>query len=387
MSSPFIVFSSSDFYVPYLSVCLTSLMAKISKNKKYEIRILENGIADSHKVRLSQSIDNDACNLEFVSLNRPCDKFQCHHHVSKETFFKIYIPELFKNEEKVLFCDGDIIFEDDPAKLFDIDMGNKPLAAGLCHHWNGLIHFHKPFYDYTVRDLGIENPNLYIQGGILLFNNRVIQRADVDSLSDLAQSRRFHNHDQDVLNMYFKNKVHILSSVWNYETIQAGFQRTSVPCMDIKHKSEWEEASKKPKIIHYSGREKPWFYPEEDKAHIWWEYARHTPFYEEIIARLIDFRLSTKLPHVVERDVQQIRDEFKVIHFPNINHHFAENERNTRLLYVIEHPMMLKFRKWRYAARRAFSSGEKRKKYQQKYDATKNLLEEAKELKKVLRRV
>ncbi|TKZ35798.1 hypothetical protein EZH24_03380 [Brachyspira catarrhinii] len=38
-----------------------------------------------------------------------------------------------------------------------------------------------------------------------------------------------------------------------------------------------------PKIIHYCDIYKPWKSPELELANIWWQYARKTSFYEDII--------------------------------------------------------------------------------------------------------
>ena len=117
-------------------------------------------------------------------------------------------------------------------------------------------------------------------------------------------------------------------------------------------------------------------------ADIWWQYARKTPFYEEILQKLIDFRISQRKPQANTAEIQQLRKEFAQVHFPNINNRFAANEYNTKLLFVIEHPMRFKLKKSWYAIKKAFAFGKRYQKYKQKYQSLKTLLKDAKKLKK-----
>ena len=77
-----------------------------------------------------------------------------------------------------------------------------------------------------------------------------------------------------------------------------------------------------------------------------------------------------------------LRKEFVQVHFPNINNRFAVNEYNTKLLFVIEHPMRFKLKKSWYAIKKAFAFGKRHQKYKQKYQSLKTLLKDAKKLKK-----
>ena len=51
-------------------------------------------------------------------------------------------------------------------------------------------------------------------------------------------------------------------------------------------KDKYMEARINPKIVHYAGPEKPWTCPWGDFAEIFWDYAKKTPYYEEILYRM-----------------------------------------------------------------------------------------------------
>ena len=153
----------------------------------------------------------------------------------------------------------------------------------------------------------------------------------------------------------------------------------------------------KAKIYHFCTGEKVWLYPNMEHSNIWWKYARISPFYEEIVQRMLIYStqkdslaiLNAKNDIIASQNhgVSLLRQEFAKIHFPNINNHFAANERYTKLLFVLDHLWRFKAKKAYYAVKKAFAFGEKHKKYQQKYDTVKALVKEAKSFKKQLLKV
>lgn len=45
----------------------------------------------------------------------------------------------------------------------------------------------------------------------------------------------------------------------------------------------YENARKEPYIIHYAGFLKPWMKPDEDFGYVFWDVARRTPYYEQLL--------------------------------------------------------------------------------------------------------
>ena len=82
----------------------------------------------------------------------------------------------------------------------------------------------------------------------------------------------------------------------------------------------------KTNIIHYPGLEKPWFYPEMQHADIWWEYARRTPFYEEILKRMAMSAIPMPPP---PGNTRQISDYAKYWKY-KILQNFGSKETRTR---------------------------------------------------------
>lgn len=365
-----ICFSVSEWYVPYFMVCFQSLLEYINSDDRYIITILEKELSEKSKQELKNMIVVKNLKLNFLNMTLYIKnkKFKFHDHVSEETFFKLFAPIIFKKYKKILFCDADILFQDDPAKLFMLNMRDKKLGAALCNLWNGIMQGDKNAKNYTIDKLHIKNLDNYFQAGIILFNNTKITQNDVDNLINLAQEDEYLCMDQDVLNRYFQNDVFIFDSRWNYETSQEGFRRISIPFMSPKHKQIWLKAGKNPAIIHYSGQEKPWYFSKEEYAETWWSYAVKTVKYSVLQNRLEQYSM-------INKEIQQLRSEFDKFHFPNINRQF-------KLSFVMNHLLHFRLKKFGYALKKAFAFGERYAKYNDKYRKTKQLIKDAKKLKK-----
>ena len=52
--------------------------------------------------------------------------------------------------------------------------------------------------------------------------------------------------------------------------------------------TEYKRAHANPKMIHYAGFMKPWYRPTEDYAQNFWMTLRKTPYYEEVLYRMMD---------------------------------------------------------------------------------------------------
>ena len=57
----------------------------------------------------------------------------------------------------------------------------------------------------------------------------------------------------------------------------------------------YEKARKNPYIIHYAGWKKPWDVPEVEYAEEFWNEAKKTPYYELLLYRMTNSRISQAL--------------------------------------------------------------------------------------------
>lgn len=355
-----VVLTSSDAYVPYTYVCMQSIIK--NTNKKINFYILSDNMSEVSKNYLSLLSNS----IKYINVDISSYPTPMQSRAHPIVYSKLFLPSLLPDLKKCLVLDSDIIVNCDISKLYNIDLKDNYVA------WVA-----DPIdinTDTSSHVNSINQQKQYINSGVLLLNLTQYKLANIEQ-KIFDNYNKYQNHivffDQDLLYITLSHKAIYLDYIYNY-----------LPTLQYQKPGINEYCDKNYKILHFGTDIKPWFYPSSKFANIWWSYARQTPFYEEILQRLVDFRISQLKPQANNPEIQQLRKEFVQVHFPNINNRFAANEYNNKLLFVIEHPMRFKLKKSWYAIKKAFAFGKRYQKYKQKYQSLKTLLKDAKKLKK-----
>ena len=290
-----IVLASSEFFLPYAAVTIQSIIENNSQEYNYDITLLNTGYPEQ-AIKLLKSMASEHKNISIRLLNiGPYVsrlKFNTVGHVSKETFYRLLVPELFQNYQKIIYLDSDLIVCEDIANLYNINMGNNLLAAvydaDFIGEYNGASPAMKIYCDEI---LGLENPYSYFQAGVLVFNILSIKNTfRKNELIEFASGKKLNFVDQDVLNCKCSGRVFFLDMRWNVVTDCGGYRiNMFIRRAPYKIYQEYMRSREEPKIIHYSGFEKPWTNKYSDMANIYWGYARKCTFYETIISRMLDY--------------------------------------------------------------------------------------------------
>ena len=290
-----IVLATSNDYIPYLSVCLQSIKDNMKSDNIYEIHILGRNINSQNKEIIRRNLSDEKFIIRFYNSEELLSKFSVPHkleHLSIDTYARFFIPEILNCYDKCLYLDSDIIVREDLTKLYDISLEGKTIGASICAVMSGWVNLDLKMKTYIVNELGFSDELKYFQAGVLILNlDKMRKNKDQEKLLELANSKKWIFADQDVLNVYYKDDVKYFDMKWNYEyehndMVKAQFREM----MPLKILQTYISVKMKPLIIHYQGLRKPWFYPEEEFANDWWAYARRSPFYETIIANMIDYK-------------------------------------------------------------------------------------------------
>jgi lipopolysaccharide biosynthesis glycosyltransferase len=170
-------------------------------------------------------------------------------HTTVSTIDRLLLPELLRGVSKVLYLDVDLAIEDDLRQLYDIDLTDYRLAAKLSSFetWRTGVRLvtraslHMPAEEaWNLRRLLHFDGSLAfpaVNAGVLLMN--------LDKMREEGLSQRFiplvencFFNDQDVLNVYGRNRILPIEPRWNF-----------VPTQDY---------CEAPGIIHWAGTTKPW---------------------------------------------------------------------------------------------------------------------------------
>lgn len=249
-----VVFAVDEMYVPYLAVALLSILRRLSGN--LDALIIVDGLEKRRQCELvGRFADYPNCSIRFVDIHDYVENSAMKQVEQVRTFtraasFRIAIPEMLVNYEKVLYLDTDIVCRHDLSQLFQIDLGDSWLGAVID---GGEV-------PMSQREFGSKNGfhdwDNYFNSGMLLMNARSFrEQALLERLLEIVLADDRYSPDQNALNFVCHGHVLFLDRRWN---VQAGYR-------DLLRKLAWH-----PYICHYTCQ-KPWHCPSCYLGNLWWE--------------------------------------------------------------------------------------------------------------------
>ena len=127
-----IFFAIDDSYTPFLAVALQSLIDNASKEYNYLIKILHTNVQEENQKQIKK-FESENVNIEYVDLSyyieKVKDKLYTRDYYTNTTYFRLFLPELYPQYDKVLYLDSDIIVVGDISELYNTEMGTNLVAA------------------------------------------------------------------------------------------------------------------------------------------------------------------------------------------------------------------------------------------------------------------
>lgn len=294
-----VVVAVNDNYAPYLSVLIKSIVMNTKKENRIEIVVLYMALSEKNKALLNAIIENTP-NIQisyqdvtsyFADRELFVEGKNHRSYLSKETYFRLVVPWLLNEYSKILYLDSDVIVREGWEKIFNFEISDCFVAAvnDIWGNWE-CYRTNSELAQYRKKELGLEEPKCYFNAGVLLFNlERFRTKFQQDELLDLASSREWRKHDQDVLNHISKGAVKWLDFSWNLIE-SPGETPSKIISNEILER--YEESFKQPHIIHYATR-KPWMVYDMMYLEEFWKYAFFTPYHKYLFQHFIESQLTS----------------------------------------------------------------------------------------------
>lgn len=293
-----VVFSTNEYFVPYLGVAVFSLIKNASKAFNYDIIILGRGLSDKAQRELG-ALANSQPNVSirfydmgeiFASL--PSEIFHVEGYVPVETYNKCFITKVLSGYDRCLYLDSDIVILDDVQKLHDTPLEGCAIAASVNVANVNAAYCRKDikgrkFDQYLQNELGVREQERYFQAGILVLDMNALNEMDLysTSLATLKKVKQPIFFDQCIFNRIFYNNVKFVSTAWNHVWYMQNYSylRGSVPD-DVFF--DYARGRTDPKIIHFASKDKPHTKIGWELGDVFWKYAYASPFINEILQQL-----------------------------------------------------------------------------------------------------
>lgn len=218
-------------------------------------------------------------------------------HMNHMSFARYFIPQ-FVEEDKVLYLDSDTIVTRTLNELFEIELGDKLLAAA------------KVVY-------GLEDR---FNSGVLLVNNKLWKEENIQAtlieITDRDHETLLES-DQTVFNRVAGERYIVLDDTYNF---QVGYDRIA----EERQQYFILEMSTDPlpAIIHYLSGDKPWNLRSYSRLReVWWRYSMMD--WSEIANHKTPIKKRDIFIMTDSQSLEQI--DYLVTHLPNFMFHIAAN--------------------------------------------------------------
>lgn len=269
-----IVFTFDNNLIMPASVCISSLLMNADADTFYDIFILHSEKCDFSRTQLvdiPKYYSN--CKITFRIVDSEFITAYEIRGITTTAYYRLLIPEIIPEYEKILYSDVDVIFREDLSKYYNIDLEGFYMAG--VDNASAL----RPEVQKYVKDkLGIDCKHGYFYSGNLIINSKkIIEDNLIPQFRELAK-RNFHQQDMDIINIACYGKIKAFTPAFcltNYLT--EILVKRKAEMLSYFTENEIEHALKNG-IVHYNGP-KPWkqYCVNFD---IWWEYYRKSPFYD-----------------------------------------------------------------------------------------------------------
>lgn len=219
--------------------------------------------------------------------------------VTVQAWFRIKLPDLCKDLDKILYLDCDTLIRGNLDELFSMDLTGKYLA-GVKDVW-GVSKY--------VKRLGMKS-GVYVNSGMLLFNCDYCRKEHFfDKVVDFAKNNAkiIEFCDQDSINKVVDEHKLVISPKYN---LMDTWWRGGYYEFEGEEEAEYLQAKENPVIAHLTGL-KPAFKGCGNKfKDEWWEVAKKTKIYDELLRNY----MASKEPSDKEpllRQIFSIKNEYK----------------------------------------------------------------------------
>lgn len=270
-----IVFAFDNNLVIPACVCLSSLMMSAKETTFYDIFILYPASDEFERKDIDKVQEfYPNCRIQYIAVDDTfAEAFEI-RGITTPAYYRLLIPELIPQYDKILYSDVDVIFRSDLYDIYSSTDMQGCLLAGV----NSLSHLVPAYAKYYTEQLK-RNPRSIVYSGNLIFNGKQMREEHTTEKLIEHRGQKYMFQDMDILNVVCEGRIKFLSPCFclsTFITEQAIYGKEKLT--EIWTDQEIATALSSG-IVHYNGQ-KPWqgWCINFD---IWWEYYRKSPFFDE----------------------------------------------------------------------------------------------------------
>jgi lipopolysaccharide biosynthesis glycosyltransferase len=267
---------------------MASMLANTKSNVHFHI--ISNRLSDENKAKLSSLSERFRdMRLSFHEFTFDCEGLEFgNSHFTAEAYYRLYLPEILPDFERILYIDGDTVINGDISELWNIDLGKYTIGV--------VVDYFNQWLKERNKAIDFNDDDLYFCSGVMLINLKKFEKylfpQQIQTvIPELQKKFKKINsgfyHDQDFLNYRFNANKSVLFLPLQYDFLDAiKLYNWPLPFYRGRYElKDWALAYSNPVIIHYIGI-KPFPLNGELKPSYYWrlyyKYKALTPFYNPL---------------------------------------------------------------------------------------------------------
>ena len=271
-----IVFASDNNYAQHTAVAMASVLVNTKVPQRIQFYLIDDEIQPGNKEKITKTVQNLGGNIEFIKIkNSRLEDCYVSGELSRASYFRLDIANILdENIEKIIYLDCDLLVYDDIEKMWQLDMGGKPVAATCDLGIMASARVRKQKNKF----IGLPFDAPYFNAGVLIMDLKKWRDGNyAEAIIALATQNKYPNHDQDALNKFFMNNWQEIPLRWDVIPPVFNLFLKIVTKPDLRKKAI--EAKLNPAIFHYAGGYKPWEYEIHDGFNDkYYEYLKLTEY-------------------------------------------------------------------------------------------------------------
>lgn len=257
-----IVYAADNNFAPVLGTSLVSLFEN-NKDININITIFDSGISKDNKGKVEEIFDkyHRGSPRWIVPIDLE-DKMGIKLDIARGSlavYSRLFLKDFFDDDvSKILYIDSDTVIVSSIKKLWDINLGEKVIAATK-----------DAFSKFYRKNIELNENDVMINAGVFLINFPEWKRQGVEQqfLEYICQKNgKVQLNDQGVLNHVLNNKIYFLDPSYNllslyYDYSYKEMEEYRKP-VNFYSNSEIKRAKNNPIIIHYTSAFntiRPWY--------------------------------------------------------------------------------------------------------------------------------
>lgn len=269
-----IVFCFDNNLVKPACVCLSSLMMSAKEDTFYDIFILHSQKQPFEHSQIDILPDfYKNCRIQYRVVDGTFDDAFEIRGITTPAYYRLLIPELIPEYDKVLYSDVDVIFRSDLSDFYNTDMTGYHVAGV-----DSLANIQPELVKYYNETVGTGPEGIIYSGNLIINSKQILEDNVIPRFKELAKNK-YMFQDMDVLNIACRGKIKYLSPAFCLTTYISEYNvYRKEELLKLWNKEEIADALSNG-IVHFNGK-KPW----KDVCinfDIWWEYYRRCPYFDE----------------------------------------------------------------------------------------------------------